>query len=162
MVNYRKEIDGLRGLSIIFVVLFHANFFGFEGGYIGVDIFFTISGYLITSLILQNIKNNSFNLKDFYLSRTRRILPAYIFILTIFFFISLYLYNTNEIKNYANISISSIFFYSNILFSSNLIDYFFFKTINPLLHTWSLSVEGQYYLLFPFMFILFKKKKIIY
>ena len=159
MVNYRKEIDGLRGLSIIFVVLFHANFFGFEGGYIGVDIFFTISGYLITSLILQNIKNNSFNLKDFYLSRTRRILPAYIFILTIFFFISLYLYNTNEIKNYANISISSIFFYSNILFSSNLIDYFFFKTINPLLHTWSLSVVGQYYLLFPFMFILFKKKK---
>ena len=147
MVNYRKEIDGLRGLSIIFVVFFHAKFFGFEGGYIGVDIFFTISGYLITSLILQNIKNNSFNLKNFYLSRTRRILPAYIFILTIFFFISLYLYNSNEIKNYSNISISSIFFYSNFLFSSNLIDYFFFETINPLLHTWSL-----FYL---------KKKKII-
>ena len=75
-LNYRKEIDGLRAIAVITVILFHAGFLSFSGGFIGVDIFFVISGYLITSLILQEKLNNDFSIINFYDRRVRRILPA--------------------------------------------------------------------------------------
>ena len=78
-MEYRKEIDGLRAIAVLPVILFHAGFIFFKGGYVGVDIFFVISGYLITSIIISKLKNNNFSFYDFYLRRTRRIL-VYCFI----------------------------------------------------------------------------------
>ena len=81
--KYRSEIDGLRAIAVIPVVLFHAGFGLFDGGFVGVDVFFVISGYLITTIILKELGNNTFSLKNFYERRARRILPALIFVILI-------------------------------------------------------------------------------
>ena len=120
-LKYRSEIDGLRALAVFPVVFFHAEFELFRGGYVGVDIFFVISGYLITSLILKDIKNNNFSLLNFYERRARRILPA---LFLIFFFISIlsFLFLTrSELSGYFKSLISSLFFYSNFYFLLNYI-----------------------------------------
>ena len=80
-MKYRKEIDGLRALAVIPVILFHAGFTAFSGGFIGVDVFFVISGYLISNIIFRNLENENFNFTDFYIRRIRRIFPALIFVL---------------------------------------------------------------------------------
>ena len=83
MINYKPSIDGLRGLAVIFVIFFHAKFDYFDGGFLGVDIFFVISGYLITSIILANINNKKFTVYDFYIRRIRRIVPMLFFTMLI-------------------------------------------------------------------------------
>ena len=171
-INYRPEIDGLRAIAVMSVVLYHAqiNFYGyqsFKGGYIGVDIFFVISGYLITSIILKElITTQTFVFKNFYERRIRRILPALLFVILV----SLpFLFGNLNSINYIDISKSVLY---SLGFSSNL--YFWHSgTIyggeiglnKPFLHTWSLSVEEQFYILFPFItFIIFKyfKKYLIH
>lgn len=155
---YRPEIDGLRALSVLLVIFFHLKFSLFKGGFIGVDIFFVISGYLISSIILKEINHKSFNLSVFYLRRIRRILPL---LLTVIFFSSLlsfFFLLPFELIDFSISTISSIFFISNFYFWQ----YSGYFSPNadtlPLLHTWSLSIEEQYYILYPIILLFFLKK----
>ena len=160
-INYRPEIDGLRAISVFAVIFYHANFIIydsllFQGGFLGVDIFFVISGYLITSLILKEIKvSGRFYFINFYLRRARRILPMLIFI-TLFFvpFAWLNLLPT-KLLDFSNSIFSSTFFSSNFFFIFNNQEYGHSSSIlKPFLHTWSLSVEEQFYILYPLFVIL--------
>lgn len=159
---YRKEIDGLKGLCVISVVLYHLEVPFFQGGFFGVDIFFLISGYLITQILLDR-RNGLIN---FYEGRIRRILPP-LFVCLLFTSIFIFFfYKDNFIfKDYALSVISSIFFLSNYFFNQSVNYFNSVNAFHPLLHTWSLSIEEQFYLLYPiilFIFIKFFKKKIVY
>ena len=159
---YRKEIDGLRALAVLPVIFFHAGFSHFAGGYVGVDIFFVISGYLITSIILSDLSESRFSLSNFYERRARRILPplyAVMFISSIFVFLN---YSPYEAKDFYQSLVAATLFLSNYFFYIET-DYFNdFSESAPLLHTWSLAVEEQYYLLFPVLLIFLSRfKKLI-
>ena len=164
-MKYRPEIDGLRAIAVISVILFHAGFKTFEGGYIGVDIFFVISGYLITRIILKDLKQNTFSLSTFYKRRARRVLPPLfmmIFITSFIYFIFISP-SKDEIMFHGQSILSSVLFYSNILFPLN--EGYFTQTseLSLYVHTWSLSVEEQFYLIYPllFLFLFRNEKKII-
>ena len=160
-MKYRTEIDGLRGLSIIPVVLYHAGFPLFSGGYIGVDIFFVISGYLITTIILNKIKEGNFSIRKFYLRRARRILPALFSVIFISLPFAFFWMDSINYNNFNKTVLYSLFFISNFFFIFNHQNYFTdIAQNNPLLHTWSLSIEEQFYLIFPiFIIICFKLLK---
>ena len=154
MSNIRKEIDGIRALAIIPVILFHAGFSFAKGGYIGVDIFFVISGFLITTLILNELSTETFSLKKFYERRIRRLLPALFFVIFISILVSIFFMPQLKQEEFSKSILSVIFFVSNIYFYSRS-GYFAESTQEtPLLHTWSLSIEEQFYLLFPIFLIL--------
>ena len=166
-ISYRPEIDGLRALAVGIVIFYHANLsiFGyqpFQGGFIGVDIFFVISGYLITSIILKQLTTTgSFSLKQFYERRVRRILPVlFVVMLASLPFGWLYLLPL-DLLNFAKSILSSLGFSSNFYFHYSGLEYAVGGLKNPFLHTWSLSVEEQFYILFPiifyFIFKYFKK-----
>ena len=157
-MQYRKEIDGIRGLSVIFVILFHAKVQFFEGGYLGVDIFFVISGFLITSIILKQLKEGNFNLLNFFERRARRILPALVFLLFSISLISIFLLFPDEIVDYSKNVNSVLFFYANHWFV-NKISYFDINQENLLTHLWSLSVEEQFYIFFPILLMFIYKLK---
>lgn len=161
MNNYRKEIDGLRALAIIPVVLFHTGSSFFEGGYVGVDIFFVISGYLITKLIIKDYLDRTFTIAKFYERRIRRIIPALFFMIMVITFISYFVMSPSDLKNFYKSSLSNTLFLSNFFFWKN-INYFSNPTeLIPLIHLWSISIEEQFYLIFPLIFlILLKKTKI--
>ena len=164
-LKYRKEIDGLRAVAVLPAVLFHAGFEIFRGGFIGVDIFFVISGYLITTLILKPLQEKKFSLIGFYERRARRILPA---LFTVIFFTSIlgFVFLTrSELGSYFESVTANLFFYSNLYFWQNMPYFASDAEIKPLIHTWSLAVEEQYYLFFPILLIFlskFFKKFIIY
>jgi peptidoglycan/LPS O-acetylase OafA/YrhL len=160
--GYLPFIDGLRALAVFPVVFFHANFKYFEGGFVGVDIFFVISGFLITQLIIKDLEKNKFNLFSFYIRRARRILPILFFVILTTIFLSILLMNSTQLNLYVNQVFSVILFISNFFFWQNS-GYFDPNTeIQPLLHTWSLAVEEQFYIFFPifllFVFKFFRKK----
>ena len=158
-MQYRKEIDGIRGLSVIFVILFHAKVQFFEGGYLGVDIFFVISGFLITNIIINQLKKNgNFNLFYFFERRARRILPALVFLLFSISLISIFLLFPDEIIDYSKNVNSVLFFYANHWFA-NKISYFDINQENLLTHLWSLSVEEQFYIFFPILLMFIYKLK---
>lgn len=148
-MDYRREIDGLRALAVLPVILFHAGFEAFSGGFVGVDVFFVISGYLITTIILGELAQGEFSIAKFYERRARRILPALFFVILACLPVAWVMLDPFEMKEFSQ----SIF--ATSLFSSNV--YFFLKTgyfdisaeLKPLLHTWSLAVEEHYYILFP-------------
>ena len=150
-MQYRPEIDGLRAVAVVPVILFHAGLPSFQGGFVGVDVFFVISGYLITGILLRELQAGSFSLASFYERRIRRILPALFFvILCCFPFAWLWLL-PDEFENFCKSVISTNLFISNFWFAANQ-DYFAPDAeLSPLLHTWSLAVEEQYYLLFPIL-----------
>lgn len=151
---YRAEIDGLRALAVVPVVFFHAGIPGFSGGYIGVDVFFVISGYLITSILLADMSQGRFSLIGFYERRARRILPALIVMMLACIPFAYMWMLPGELVAFGKSLISTNLFVSNILFWRET-GYFNPATeLKPLLHTWSLAVEEQYYLLFP-VFLLF-------
>ncbi|RTZ63433.1 MAG: acyltransferase [Aquificaceae bacterium] len=154
---YRKEIDGLRALAVIPVVLFHAGFEWVSGGYVGVDVFFVISGYLITSILLGELQSGSFSIRNFYERRARRILPA-LFLVLLFCLPFAWLWLLpEELEAFARSLIAVIAFVSNILFWQET-DYFTASTdLIPLLHTWSLAVEEQFYIFFPLFLAIFWK-----
>ena len=163
-IEYKPEIDGLRAIAVVAVILYHAkiNLFSyqlFEGGFIGVDIFFVISGYLITSIILKEmILTNSFSFSDFYIRRIRRILPVLLFIMLVSLpFAWIYLLPSTLI-DFSKSLLYSLGFSSNFYFHySGQIYGAESGLLKPFLHTWSLSVEEQYYILFPgVLFIIFK------
>ena len=150
-IPYRKEIDGLRAIAVISVIMFHAGFDVFKGGFIGVDVFFVISGYLITSIIFIEISHGEFNLLKFYERRARRILPALCLVVLISIPFAWAVLLPNEIKDYSQSLIAISFFASNILFWS---ESGYFETaveLKPLLHTWSLAIEEQFYVIFPIL-----------
>ena len=148
-MQYRPEIDGLRAVAVLPVILFHAGFGLFSGGYVGVDVFFVISGYLITSILLADLERGRFSILRFYERRARRILPAlFVVMLACLPFAYLWMLPT-QLKDFAQSLVATVFFASNILFWRE--DGYFAAAaeLKPLLHTWSLAVEEQYYLLFP-------------
>lgn len=147
-LKYRAEIDGLRAIAVIPVILFHAGFLLFEGGFVGVDIFFVISGYLITSILLEDINNENFFV-NFYCRRARRILPA-LFVLVLFCVpVAWILLLPDDLLSFMNSVVGVATFSSNILFWSESGYFDQAAELKPLLHTWSLAVEEQYYFLFP-------------
>ena len=153
-MRYRPEIDGLRAIAVIPVILFHAGFETFSGGLIGVDVFFVISGYLITSIMLSEMDEGKFNLINFYVRRMRRILPALFFIMALCIpFAWIWLVPSN-MKDFSQSLIAVSTFSSNILFWSETGYFHPTAQYKPLLHTWSLAVEEQYYILFPLFLML--------
>jgi peptidoglycan/LPS O-acetylase OafA/YrhL len=147
--HYRPEIDGLRALAVVLVMLFHAGFSSFAGGYIGVDVFFVISGYLITSIIVRERMEGKFSILRFYERRIRRIFPALFFIIACILPFAWFFLLPDEMKAFGQSLVSVVFFASNIYFE-NTHDYFARESTEiPLLHTWSLGVEEQYYVFFP-------------
>ncbi len=159
MLVYRKELDGLRAIAVIPVIFFHAHLFGFSGGYAGVDIFFVISGYLITNILLNELEDGNFSLIRFYKRRARRILPALFIVVLASTITALLIMPTELLKSYANSVLSVVTFTSNIHFFI-ISDYFSTAAEQkPLLHTWSLAIEEQYYLFFPLLLAFFINNK---
>ena len=153
-MKHRLEIDGLRALAVIPVILFHANIDIFQGGFVGVDIFFVISGFLITRIILAEIYQSSFSIIHFYERRARRILPAFFAVLIFSTFFAWFLLPPIEFKDYGQSLFFASFFSSNIFFWIES-GYFGLGTdLKPLIHTWSLGVEEQFYIFFPLLAIL--------
>ena len=153
--GYRPEIDGLRAIALIPVVLFHAGFEWFSGGYVGVDVFFVISGYLITSIILQEKEVGNFSFTYFYERRARRILPALFFIMLLCIPFAWILLLPHELIDFGKSLMATSLFSSNILFWLES-DYFAADAeLIPLIHTWSLAIEEQFYLFFPLIMIFF-------
>ena len=153
-MNYRKEIDGIRALAVISVILFHAGFSTFSGGFFGVDIFFVISGYLITKVIVEELENGTFSLLNFYERRVRRIVPALSFVMLCTLPLAWLWMIPQDLEEFSRSLISTPLFLSNFLFYSTS-DYFSTNSeFKPLIHTWSLAVEEQYYNLFP-LFLMF-------
>ena len=148
-MKYRPEIDGLRALAVLPVIFFHAGSPIWTGGYIGVDVFFVISGYLITGILLRELEDGRFSLLKFYERRARRILPALTMVILTSIAISWSLMTPSEFKLFAESVGTSAIFLSNFLFLAEL-GYFAPDTeIQPLVHLWSLAVEEQFYLVFP-------------
>jgi len=153
-VKYRPEIDGLRALAVVPVILFHAGFHSFSGGFVGVDVFFVISGYLITSIILAELEDGRFSIVNFYERRARRILPVLFFVMAACFPFAWFYLMPVDMKDFIQSLLAVSTFSSNILFWLES-DYFDTAAeLKPLLHTWSLAVEEQYYIFFP-LFLMF-------
>ncbi len=152
---YRKDIDGLRAVAVLPVLLFHAGFDAFGGGFVGVDVFFVISGYLITALILKECEEGSFSLVNFYERRARRILPALFFVMLCCLPFGWLWLLPGALHDLADSMIAVLLFISNIHFYQEI--GYFAPAANEqlLLHTWSLSVEEQFYLLFPLLIMAF-------
>lgn len=157
-MNYRPEIDGLRAIAVVSVILYHAGFQFITGGFLGVDIFFVISGYLITSIIIEDIKNNKFKFSHFYTRRASRIMPAYLFVATLTLLPTWYLMLPDQFRLYAGSLFGNSVFLSNFYLMTQLEYFNPVSELQPLLHTWSLSIEEQYYFIFPLIMILFQKK----
>ena len=156
--TYRPEVDGLRAVAVIPVVLFHGGFSWFSGGYVGVDVFFVISGYLITSIILFELSQTRFSIAAFYERRARRILPALFFVMLACLPFAWWWMTPHHLKSFAQSLVAASLFAPNV--------YFYLKSgyfdadadEKPLLHTWSLGVEEQYYIVFPLLLILCLKR----
>lgn len=148
-MQYRPEIDGLRAIAVLPVIFFHAGLPLFAGGFVGVDVFFVISGYLISSIILIDLEKNTFSIKRFYERRARRIFPALFAVVLISIPFAFYLLPHKELLDFGQSVFSVAVFMSNFLFWHESGYFDSSAEIKPLLHTWSLAVEEQYYVVFP-------------
>ncbi|MEM0927700.1 MAG: acyltransferase family protein [Pseudomonadota bacterium] len=153
-MKYRTEIDGLRAVAVVPVILFHAGLEVFGGGFVGVDVFFVISGYLITTILINDLEKGNFSITRFYERRARRILPALFFVIAVTFPLFFIFLLPDELANYSRSIVAVSFFVSNILFWRETGYFAAASEEQPLLHTWSLAVEEQYYLLFPVFLLL--------
>ena len=156
--KYRNEIDGLRAFSVIAVVLFHAFPNIFSGGFVGVDIFFVISGYLITGIILKADVNKSFVL-EFYSRRVCRLFPSLIFVLAFCLVFGCLFLFAEELAALSKHIIGGAFFISNFVSWSEVGYFDKNSNLKPLLHLWSLGVEEQFYIIIPFLLLLIPKNK---
>lgn len=153
-IAYRADIDGLRAVAIVPVVFYHAGIAPFGGGFVGVDVFFVISGYLITSFILGQMDGGKFSLRNFYLRRIRRIFPALFVILTFSAVVGWLLLTPHDYSRLGASIFATVFFSSNVLFWLRSGYFDIPLEQQPLLHTWSLGVEEQFYIVFPILLIL--------
>lgn len=154
-MNYRSEIDGLRAVAIIPVILFHAGYEYFAGGFVGVDVFFVVSGYLISNIILLELSQKGFRFRNFYSRRCKRLLPI-IFLVTLSSYIAaLCTFPPVQLKDFFQSVMAVASFTPNILFflESGYFDQS--SELKPLLHTWSLAIEEQFYILFPLILFFF-------
>ncbi|MCW3478794.1 acyltransferase [Neisseriaceae bacterium JH1-16] len=160
MINnngYRSDINGLRAIAVAAVVLYHFDILGFNGGFVGVDVFFVISGFLMTKIVLEGIENNSFSILLFYWARAKRIAPALIALCSILLLLGWLALPADEYSELGSQVRYSLLFLSNVKFI-NEAGYFDVATIDKwLLHTWSLSVEWQFYLIFPLFAVVTRK-----
>lgn len=157
-LKYRPEIDGLRAIAVMAVIVYHAHFMLdgrniLPGGFIGVDIFFVISGYLISSILLRAFGENSFSLKDFYIRRMRRILPILFTVMLVSLPFAWYYMMPQDVRDFAGSVLSSLTFVSNIWFWQEDSYWTAQAALKPFLHTWSLSVEEQFYIFYPFILL---------
>lgn len=154
-MRYRPEIDGLRAIAVLPVILFHAGFEVFSGGFVGVDIFFVISGFLITSILIEELERGDFSVLRFYERRARRILPALFVVMAACLPFAYLWMLPAQLEDFAQSLVAVVFSVSNVLFWRE--DGYFAAAaeLKPLLHTWSLGVEEQYYLLFPAFLLMF-------
>jgi peptidoglycan/LPS O-acetylase OafA/YrhL len=157
-MQYRPEVDGLRAVAVLPVLFFHAGFTSFSGGFIGVDVFFVISGYLITSLIVEDIKSGSFSLLGFYERRFRRISPALLLVCVATVPFAWVWMTPREFNDYGQSLFATNLSVSNFLFWKEA-NYFGAEAeLKPLLHTWSLAVEEQFYLFFPLLLLAWRRR----
>lgn len=158
MLNYRADIDGLRALAVTLVLFFHIELAPFTGGFVGVDVFFTISGFLITGIIVKQLEAGNFSFKQFYIRRAYRLLPAFIFLVIVVLLAGAVLLPPIAYSNLIESSLAAGLFISNFYFFFEQGGYFATASHElPLLHTWSLSVEEQFYLIMPLAFVLLYK-----
>lgn len=157
--EYRGDIDGLRALAIIPVLLFHANIPGFSGGFVGVDVFFVISGYLITSILFEEACSGKINIVKFYERRIRRIFPALFMCLAVTYMFGLFILLPNELTRLSQATIATVSFSSNFLYWMEAGYFDTESSLKPLLHTWSLAVEEQFYIFLPVLIWALRKLK---
>ncbi|MEQ8291055.1 MAG: acyltransferase family protein [Roseovarius sp.] len=154
-------MDGLRALAVVPVVLYHAGFTAFGGGYVGVDVFFVISGYLITTIIADEIDSGRFSLRRFYERRARRILPALFLVVLVSLPFAWFWLMPRDLETFTYSVLSVATFTSNFFFWSRTGYFETSAELQPLLHTWSLAVEEQYYILFPLLMMLIWRRSVI-
>lgn len=157
--TYRKDIDGLRAIAIISVILYH---FGcLPNGYLGVDVFFVISGYLITNIIFKESLENRFSVTGFYFRRIRRIIPLILFTTLVALIIGMFVMIPDDLENLSESIVATNFFANNILLYITTGNYWnIVNEFKPLMHTWSLGIEEQYYLFYPLIFLFLGGKRI--
>jgi peptidoglycan/LPS O-acetylase OafA/YrhL len=161
-MQYQSEIDGLRALAVLSVLLFHLGFAGFGGGFVGVDVFFVISGFLITRLILAEVQGKgSISFSNFYERRARRLAPALFFTFAVTFAFAVALFSPSDMQRFSGSLVHAVLSLSNFYFWTESGYFDAVATVKPLLHTWSLSVEEQFYLIWPatLAFLLLKAPK---
>ena len=154
--QYRPDIDGLRALAILPVVLYHVGF-GPSGGFAGVDVFFVISGFLITGIILSEIEQQRFSIVRFYERRARRLLPALFAVITFATISSVILLIPEDLASYSESAVYTSFFAANFFFYSEMGYFNEAAELKPLLHAWSLGIEEQFYFVVPVTLVIFKR-----
>ena len=157
-MNYRSEIDGLRAIAVIPVIFFHAGAHLFKGGFVGVDVFFVISGYLITFILLNDIKLNRLSILKFYERRARRILPALFAVIFTTIPFEWFFLPPMQLKDFFESIFTVVLFLSNFLFWSESGYFDLASEAKPLIHTWSLAIEEQFYLFFPALLIFLARR----
>lgn len=155
--RYRPELDGLRAVAVALVVLYHAGIAAFSGGFIGVDVFFVLSGYFMTAIISREIDEGRFELSRFYVRRIRRLFPALATVLIVSSVFAWALLMPEELKHFANSVRAAAMLHANVLFERESGYFDLDSHMKPLLHTWSLSVEEQFYLIFPLALVLLRR-----
>ena len=155
-LKYRADIDGLRAVAVLSVLAFHIGLTEFKGGFVGVDVFFVISGYLISSIIFAEINASRFTIAGFYERRIRRIFPALFAMLSVSSIVAIIYLLPGELIDYAKSMLAATSSTSNIYFWQHS-SYFDAPTSKPLLHTWSLAVEEQFYLSFPLILLVVRR-----
>ena len=161
--KYRPDIDGLRAIAVLSVILFHMDIAVFSGGYVGVDVFFVISGYLITTIIYREVDTGSFKFSTFYERRFRRILPALLVVVSVSLILGSIMLMPKSFIELGNTSAATALFASNIVFYFHSGYFAAPAELQPLLHTWSLAIEEQFYIFFPIILVVINKlsKKLI-
>lgn len=155
---YRNDIDGLRAIAVLAVIAFHFGFF--PNGYLGVDVFFVISGYLITTIVYREATLDSFSVVDFYIRRIRRIIPLVAVNLLVTLIVGIFVMLPDDLENLAQSVVATNFFSNNVLQLITTHDYWnIVNEYKPLMHTWSLGVEEQFYFIYPVLFLIFGTSK---
>src|ERR1700716_3618926 len=151
--QFRPDIEGLRGLAVAVVVAFHCGISILSGGFVGVDVFFVLSGYLITGLLVTEVRNTgTIDLARFYARRVRRLLPAMAVMVMVTLPVAAIILAPQELALVARAAQATAVYVANVFFGINAADYFAGDVrTNPMLHMWSLAVEEQFYLLWPFL-----------
>lgn len=160
MIQYRPDVDGLRAVAVLSVVVYHAGVSWLPGGFIGVDIFFVISGYLITGIVAGEIGEDRFSLGRFYVRRARRILPALFVVIATTWTLGVWLLAPSELANLGHSIAATTAFVSNITFWREVGYFDIAAERKPLLHTWSLAVEEQFYLAWPLLLALLSRTSV--